>query len=96
MASSLPHLREALVLFLEGALETWIHFSAEFADNGKIAQADAKQRHRAWMPTTNDHNEGALGAFRVSKRKAPNMTLETHNAQKMLKQNDTEDFIGQN
>lgn len=93
MANGLPHLRCAMISFLEGALETWRRFSAEFDNGGDIALASAEQRQRAWMPTTNDHNEGALGAFRVAKRRAPNMTLETHNARKMSKQNHTDTFI---
>jgi hypothetical protein len=93
MANSLPHLREALIAFLEGALETWVRFSAEFAPGGDIANASGAQRRRAWMPTTNDHNEGALGALRVAKRKAPNITLETYNARKMFKHNNTRQFM---
>jgi hypothetical protein len=94
LANGLPHLRGALIAFLEGALETWERFSAEFAPGGEIANASAVQKHNAWMPTTNDHNEGALGALRVSKRKAPNMKLETYNARKMYKHNNTQHFMG--
>lgn len=93
LTSGLPHLRGALVAFLEGALETWVRFSAEFAPGSEIANASKAQRQRAWMPTTNDHNEGALGALRVAKRKAPNISLETYNARKMFKHNNTRRFM---
>lgn len=84
LARGLPHLRGATVAFLKGALEIWERFLAEFVQGGDIAKSSASQRQLAWMPTTNDHNEGALGTFRISKQKAPNMTLETHNACKMF------------
>jgi hypothetical protein len=82
-----------LIAFLEGALETWEQFSAEFAPGGDIAEASTDQRRRAWMPTTNDHIEGALGALCVTKRKAPNISLETYNARKMFKHNNTAQFM---
>ncbi|KAF8880977.1 hypothetical protein BD779DRAFT_1445829 [Infundibulicybe gibba] len=93
LAGGLPHIHGTLVAFLEGALETWERFSTEFSEDGEIANTSDIQRHRAWMPTTNDHNEGALGSLRVGKRKAPNMTLETYNARKMYKHNDTRAFV---
>jgi hypothetical protein len=93
LAPTLPHLRGALVAFLEGALDTWERFSAEYAPGGEIASASDLQRQNTWVPTTNNHNEGALGAMRVAKQKAPNMTLETHNARKMYKHNNTRAFM---
>lgn len=44
---------------------------------------------------TNDHNKGALGAFRVAKRKAPNLSLDIYNARKMYKHNQTRVFVRQ-
>jgi hypothetical protein len=67
MANGLPHLRGALISFLEGALETWEQFLAESAPGGDIANASEAQKCHAWMPTTNNHNKGALGALRVAK-----------------------------
>jgi hypothetical protein len=93
LAPTLPHLRGALVAFLEGAVETWERFSSEYEPGSESANASELQRQNAWVPTTNDHNEGALGAMRVAKRKAPNMTLETHNARKMYKHNNTRAFM---
>lgn len=58
----LPHLPGVLRAFFEGALETWQRFCKEFTPGGKIAGLTAVQRKWAWMPSTNDDNEGALGA----------------------------------
>ena len=89
----LPHLREALVAFFQGALDTWERFTSEFAADGLIASSTAAERARAWIPTTNDVNEGALGDLRVWKRKAPSMTLLHFNSRKMYKRNDTKTFM---
>lgn len=59
--STLPYIRGTLVAFFEGALTTWKRFTSEFA----------KERQKAFMKTTNDDNEGVLGAYRVAMRKAP-------------------------
>ena len=85
-----PFLREAVVAFFEGALEVWERFTAEFKSGGLIAKATPEQRKRAWMRTTNDDNEGALGALRVHMRLAPSMTLDQHNSRMMYSINDTE------
>lgn len=85
-----PHLREAIVAFFEGAVEVWERFTTEFKSGGLIAKASAEQRRRAWMRTTNDDNEGALGALRVHMRLAPSMTLDQHNSRMMYAINNTE------
>jgi hypothetical protein len=92
MLSTLPHIRGALIAFFKGALETWERFSAEFASGGDIATASAKELEGAFMNPCNDHNEGALGSFRVGIRKAPNMTLSSWNSRAMYKKNGTRDF----
>ncbi len=63
----LPHLGGALVAFFEGALDTWEWFTSEYAEDGIIVLSSAAEKAKAWMPTTNDANEGALGEFRVWK-----------------------------
>ncbi|KAI9507629.1 hypothetical protein F5148DRAFT_981107, partial [Russula earlei] len=68
-------------------------FSAEFALGDDIANASGAQRHCVWMPTTNDHNEGALRTMCVAKCKAPNITLKTFNTHKMFKYNNTHQFM---
>ncbi|KAJ7900759.1 hypothetical protein B0H14DRAFT_3423369 [Mycena olivaceomarginata] len=62
MECRLPHLRGALVAFLEGALETWIRFTAEFTSKDGIASLSAGEQDSAAMLSTDDANEGTLGA----------------------------------
>ncbi|EPQ51558.1 hypothetical protein GLOTRDRAFT_96296 [Gloeophyllum trabeum ATCC 11539] len=61
-ASEMPYLRPVFVAFLSGALETWNRFTSEFK-SGEIDKATEEDRALAWMPATNDHNEGALGSL---------------------------------
>jgi hypothetical protein len=89
----LPHLKQALVAFFEGALNTWECFTSEFAADGLITNSTAAEHAKAWVPTTNDVNEGALGDLRVWKRKAPSMTLLQFNSCKMYKCNNTKEFM---
>jgi hypothetical protein len=65
LAPELPHLSSVLVAFFQGAAETWKCFISEFAPGGLIDEATADEKDFAWMPPTNDVNEGALGAFCV-------------------------------
>ncbi|KAJ7467451.1 hypothetical protein B0H11DRAFT_2306656 [Mycena galericulata] len=90
--SELPRVRECLVAFFGGALETWERFTADDAEGGIIAGLSADERERAWLPTTNDVNEGTLGELRTGSRHAPNMTLQQHNARKMYKRNNTKKY----
>ncbi|KAF8804783.1 hypothetical protein BYT27DRAFT_7106262 [Phlegmacium glaucopus] len=80
MVPSLPHFKELLVAFLTGALETWKQFTSEFAPGGLIDEATVEENELAWMPATNDVNEGALGSFWVLMRRQPQLTLLGHNA----------------
>ncbi|KAJ6540776.1 hypothetical protein B0H19DRAFT_959217, partial [Mycena capillaripes] len=97
MECRLPHLRGALVAFLEGALETWIRFTAEFTSEGGIASLSAAEQDTAAMPSTNDTNEGTLGAdARVAKRRAPRAGLEFINGKSMYKRNNTKAYAAQN
>lgn len=89
----LPHLKDAFVEFLRGSLDTWERFTAEFVPGGTIARLSALQRELVWMPSTNDKNEGALGAYRIGARDSPNMSLGQHNARHMYKLNDTATYI---
>ncbi|KZP10314.1 hypothetical protein FIBSPDRAFT_913879 [Athelia psychrophila] len=93
LVPSLPHLRGALVAFFSGALETWNRFTAEYAPDGLIASTSATERQRAFMPRTNDDNEGRLGGWRRRSYHAPSMTLDQHNAREMYKKNGTGAFI---
>ena len=64
LLQTLPHLKSILVVFFEAALATWKHFTSEFAPGGEIDQATSEEKEYAWLPATNDKNEGALGSFR--------------------------------
>jgi hypothetical protein len=44
---TLPHLRQALVAFFEGALDTWERFTSEFAADGLIANSTAAEWAKA-------------------------------------------------
>ncbi|KAJ6542533.1 hypothetical protein DFH09DRAFT_855131, partial [Mycena vulgaris] len=87
----LPYLKEATLAMFRGALATWIRFSAEFAPGGLIDEASATERQLAWMPSTNDANEGTLGGYRVKMGQLPSLTLHQFNA--MYRQNGTQDFM---
>ncbi|KAG2063204.1 hypothetical protein BDR04DRAFT_1038877, partial [Suillus decipiens] len=89
------HLRHLLVAFLEGALDTWIRFCAEFTAGGVIDKSSTAQREIAYMKTTNDDNEGALGTVRTSLRRAPHMSLSHLNSRFMYKKNRTGAYIQQ-
>jgi hypothetical protein len=92
-AVDLPHLQPLLVAFLKGALATWERFTSEFEIGGQIDLATPEQRKLAWMPPTNDANEGALGSYRLFTRRKPNFTLHHYNALKRYQQNGTEAFL---
>jgi len=62
---TLPHFHNLFIAFFQGAAETWIRFTSEFAPGGLIDEATTEERELAWMPATNDENEGALGSFRL-------------------------------
>ncbi|KLO06451.1 hypothetical protein SCHPADRAFT_861403, partial [Schizopora paradoxa] len=93
LAPSFPYLRELFVDFCDGTLVTWQRFSAEFVTGGAIDSASKSNRERAWMPATNDANEGALGRYRVLKRAKVRQTLHLQNAQVMYNRNGTQDFM---
>jgi len=90
---SLPNLKAITLAFFRGSLVTWLRFSAEFAPGGLIDLASAEEKHLAWMPATNDANEGALGGYRVNIRGKPSMTLHQYNVMAMFRHNDTQDFM---
>jgi hypothetical protein len=58
-----------------------------------IDQSTAKEKELAWMPATNDVNEGALGAFHIQMQTKPQLTMTNHNALAMFEHNDTQNFM---
>ncbi|KAJ3523041.1 hypothetical protein NMY22_g11627 [Coprinellus aureogranulatus] len=88
-----PHLKGALVALYTGAAGTWTRFSSEYAPEGVIDKLNLDEQDLAWMPATNDANEGALGAYRVHVRNKPSTTLLTYNAHAVCHKNDTLAFM---
>jgi len=91
--TELPHFLELLIAFLRGAAGTWERFTSEFAPGGLIDKATTEEKDLAWLPATNDENEGALGSFRVLMRQQPQLTLLSHNALAMFFRNNTQAFM---
>ena len=95
-APELPHLSSVLVVFFKGARGTWKRFTTEFTPGGMIDSATDWQKELAWMPATNDINEGMLGSFRQYCRFNPRATLHMFNALAMYQRNDTQQFMDRN
>ncbi len=93
MAPELPHLKPVLVAFFKGASETWKRFTSEFTPGGLIDEATQEEKDLAFVPPTNDEEEGALGAFRILLRRQPQLSELQYNAQAMFHQNDTWAFM---
>ena len=95
LAPDFPHLKPALVAFFKGAKEAWQPFTSEYAPGGLIDEATEEEKDCAWMPTTNDVNEGALGSFCVMMQRQPQLTLLQYNAQAMFNKNNTAEFMNE-
>jgi hypothetical protein len=62
-SQDLPYLKPLLVRYFRGALTTWERFTSEFSVQGVIDLATCAEKEKAWMPPTNDVNEGTLGSY---------------------------------
>ena len=93
LAPQFPYLKQALVAFCKGAHETWKRFTSEYTPGGLIDEATQEEKDLAWMPSTNDVNEGALGQFRVMICRQPQLTLLQYNARTMFARNNTAAFM---
>ena len=93
LSPQLPHLQPVLVAFFKGALITFERFTSEFAPGSPIDLASATEKELAWMPPTNDVNEGALGSYRIYIRKKPTITVQQYNALTMFNFNYTEEWM---
>jgi len=89
----LPHLKDLLVQFFKDACETWKCFATEFTPGGVIDEATDLQKELAWMPATNDVNEGILGSYRQFTQFHPCATLHMFNAQATYQRNKTQAFV---
>ena len=82
-----------LAAFFRGSADGWGRFTEEFVPNGAIASLTKSQRKQAFMPTTNDANEGALGEYRCAMRKAPRLTLHHYNSMTTYRRNRTSAYM---
>ena len=73
--------------------ETWSRFTSEFAPGGLIDAATTEERDLAWMPATNDENEGALGLFRKLIQQHPQLTMQAYNGLTMFFCNNMQLFM---
>ena len=64
-SGKIPHFATLFHAFMKGNLPTWERFSSEFKAGGKIAVATDAERRLAWVPATNDANDGSLGSIAV-------------------------------
>ena len=77
---TLPHLREVLIAFFQGALETWGEFTKDICNDPKVTGATPEQRHSTFRHAANDLDKGALGDLRCKYCAYPNMTFGMANA----------------
>jgi len=89
----LPHLSNVLVVFFGNAHATWKNFTTEFTPGGVIDSATDLQKELAWMPATNDVNEGMLGSLQQFWRFNPRATLHNFNSLAMFQRNNTQPFM---
>jgi hypothetical protein len=91
--SQFPSICPLLLGFLKGSLETWERFSSQFASDGLIRSLSDSEKDLAFMPATNDANEGALGQWRVFARAKPNSTIQHFSGASAFFRNDTQAFM---
>lgn len=77
-------------------MPVWEHFTAEFAEGGLIDGTSADEKEAAFMPTTNDANEGGLAGMRLDKRSTPNATTQDYNGRAMFSRNNTQAYMDAN
>lgn len=96
MTINLPHIRPLLIAFLTGALDTWIRFCEEYTEGGTVDGMTVSERESAWMPSTNDVNEGTLGkVVRINRRNKPTQTMHQNVSQAIFTHNNTQDFMNE-
>ena len=83
----LPHLRQALVAFLQGAQAKWVGFTKEFGPGSEISDTTAEERRLSFRSPTNDHSEGAGAMWKQWSRRAPSMTTHQKNARIFIQLN---------
>jgi hypothetical protein len=93
LSPSLPNLRDAFISFNKRALNSLMWFSTELAKGSEIDMMSPEEKELSFMPTTNDINEGLLGEMRRTLTRNPTKTLDTLNAEMMIRHNDVDKFI---
>lgn len=88
-----PNLLLAISAMFSGCKDGWIQFTPEFHVGGTFDSLTPEQRAILFIPSTNDHNEGMLGSFRVHMRYHPNSTARSFSNQTRAERNNTEAFI---
>ncbi|KAJ3831162.1 hypothetical protein F5878DRAFT_667849 [Lentinula raphanica] len=91
--SDMPNFKGLLTEFLNESLACWVRFTAEFAPGGLIDMATEEEKDSAWMPSTNDANEGALGSYRVMLRFKHSLSFLQYNAIMAYSCNNTQAFM---
>jgi hypothetical protein len=89
----LPNIVPLFKVFWAAAKGAWILFTSEYAPGGVIDAMSDDEKLLAWMSSTNDVNEGILGAYRVFLRLRPRTTLHQYNAIETFRRNETQDFV---
>jgi hypothetical protein len=85
--NQLPHLRQALIAFLQGARAKWVDFTKEFMPGSDISDSTAEELLLSFRSPTNDHSEGAGAMWKMWSRRAPSMTTHQKNARLFLQLN---------
>jgi hypothetical protein len=91
----LPYLTQIVKAFFRGAHDKLINFTEEYQPDGLIASLSYEERASAFVETTNDCNEGALGGMRQLKARMPNLSLQGLNARMMLYHNNLIEYYAQ-
>ena len=68
---SLPHIKPVVTTFFHGILETWEWFTSKFCDSSDISKLTEAEWNMAFMPSTNNINEGALGTYQNNQQAKP-------------------------
>ena len=87
ICNQFPHLRQALVAFLQGARAKWVSFTKEFKEGSDISNSTAEERLLSFRSPTNDHSEGAGATWKLWSRRAPSMTTHQKNARLFIQLN---------
>ncbi|KAJ7692735.1 hypothetical protein B0H17DRAFT_1200311 [Mycena rosella] len=93
LAPTLPDLKPLLLAGLKRALSCWERFTSEFEAGGLIDRSTSTERETAFMPSTNDANEGLLGMWRRFSRESPSSTVGHFADRTMFHRNETQEFM---